>query len=64
MRRHIWGYSVCLRPIKGTPGLNELKVIAGVIVNILVAFVYDLGSLTSPTSVQKQTLGVPFLRYP
>ena len=23
-RRHIWGYSVCLCPIKGTPGLNEL----------------------------------------
>ena len=22
--RHIWGYSVCLCPIKGTPGLNEL----------------------------------------
>ena len=25
LRRHIWGYSVCLCPIKGTPGLNELK---------------------------------------
>ena len=24
LRRPIWGYSVCLRPIKGTPGLNEL----------------------------------------
>ena len=24
-RRHIWGYSVCLCPIKGTQGLNELK---------------------------------------
>ena len=24
LRRHIWGYSVCLCPIKGTPGLNEL----------------------------------------
>ena len=24
MRRPIWGYSVCLCPIKGTPGLNEL----------------------------------------
>ena len=22
---YIWGYSVCLCPIKGTPGLNELK---------------------------------------
>ena len=25
LRRHIWGYSVCLCPIKGTPGFNELK---------------------------------------
>ena len=25
LRRHIWGYSVCLCPIKGTPGLNELN---------------------------------------
>ena len=25
LRRHIWGYSVCLCPIKGTPGLNELS---------------------------------------
>ena len=25
LRRHIWGYSVCLCPIKGTPGLNELR---------------------------------------
>ena len=25
LRRHIWGYSVCLCPIKGTPGLKELK---------------------------------------
>ena len=24
LRRHIWGYSVCLCPIKGTPGLKEL----------------------------------------
>ena len=24
LRRHIWGYVVCLCPIKGTPGLNEL----------------------------------------
>ena len=24
LRRHIWGYAVCLCPIKGTPGLNEL----------------------------------------
>ena len=24
LRRHIWGYSVCLCPIKRTPGLNEL----------------------------------------
>ena len=24
LRRHIWGYSGCLCPIKGTPGLNEL----------------------------------------
>ena len=24
LQRHIWGYSVCLCPIKGTPGLNEL----------------------------------------
>ena len=24
-RRHIWGYSVCLCPIKGTPCLNELS---------------------------------------
>ena len=27
LRRHIWGYSVCLCPIKGTPGLNEIKVL-------------------------------------
>ena len=27
LRRHIWGYSVCLCPIKGTPGLNELSVL-------------------------------------
>ena len=26
MRRPIWGYAVCLCPIKGTPGLNELKI--------------------------------------
>ena len=25
LRRHIWGYTVCLCPIKRTPGLNELK---------------------------------------
>ena len=25
--RHIWGYAVCLCPIKGTPGLNELSLI-------------------------------------
>ena len=25
LRRHIWGYSVCLCPIKGTPGLSELR---------------------------------------
>ena len=25
LRRHIWSYAVCLCPIKGTPGLNELK---------------------------------------
>ena len=25
LRRHIWGYSVCLCPTKGTPGLNELS---------------------------------------
>ena len=25
LRRHIWDYSVCLCPIKGTPGLNELR---------------------------------------
>ena len=25
LRRHTWGYSVCLCPIKGTPGLNELN---------------------------------------
>ena len=26
LRRHIWGFSLCLCPIKGTPGLNELKI--------------------------------------
>ena len=26
LRRHIWGYIVCLCLKKGTPGLNELKV--------------------------------------
>ena len=25
MRRHIWSYSVCLYPIKGTTGLYELR---------------------------------------
>ena len=25
LRRHIWGYTVCLCPIKGTSGLNELS---------------------------------------
>ena len=25
LRRHIWGYSGCLGPTKGTPGLNELN---------------------------------------
>ena len=25
LRHHIWGYSVCLCPTKGTPGLNELN---------------------------------------
>ena len=25
LRRHIWGYSVCLCPTKGTPGFNELN---------------------------------------
>ena len=25
LRRHIWGYSICICPIKGTPVLNELK---------------------------------------
>ena len=26
LRSHIWGYSVCLGPIKRTPGLNEITV--------------------------------------
>ena len=30
LRRHIWGYSVCLCPIKGTPGLTHLIVISTV----------------------------------
>ena len=25
LRRHIWGYTVCLCPTKGMPGLNELN---------------------------------------
>ena len=25
LRRHIWGYAVCLCPIKETPGVNELN---------------------------------------
>ena len=25
LRRHIWGYTVCLYPIKRTSGLNELN---------------------------------------
>ena len=25
LRRHIWGYTVCLCPTKGTPGLSELN---------------------------------------
>ena len=29
LRRHIWGYSVCLCPIKGAPGLNELMHVCG-----------------------------------
>ena len=28
LRRHIWGYSVCLCPTKGTPGLNELRAVS------------------------------------
>ena len=28
LRRHIWGYSVCPCPLKGTPGLNELSTAA------------------------------------
>ena len=27
LRLHIWGYSVCLCPINGMPGLNELKTV-------------------------------------
>ena len=27
LRLHIWGYTVCLCPIKGTPGLNELTLV-------------------------------------
>ena len=27
LRRHIWGYSVCQCPTKGTPGLNKLNMI-------------------------------------
>ena len=27
LQHHIWGYAVCLCPIKGTPGLNELMTI-------------------------------------
>ena len=33
LRRHTWGYSVCLCSIKGTPGVNELNCI--VIVKIM-----------------------------
>ena len=28
LRRHIWGYSVCLCPIKGTSGLYGLKAVS------------------------------------
>ena len=31
LRRHFWGNDVCLCPIKGTPGLNELSNLSDVI---------------------------------
>ena len=40
LRRHIWGYSVCLCPIKGTPGLNEIIVFtASIPMSIIPSFV-------------------------
>ena len=42
---------------------NLLKVIAEVTNDPLVASGYDLGRLTSPTSMPKETLGVQALRY-
>ena len=43
--RPIWGYSVCLRPIKGTPGLYELRLTT--LVPELVRFECLFGSFRS-----------------
>ena len=35
LRRHIWGYAVCLCPTKGKPGLNALNFVFSIGVNYL-----------------------------
>ena len=43
LRRHIWGYAVCLCPTERTPGLNELSestFILGVSGVVLISMIY------------------------
>ena len=39
LRRHIWGYTVCLCPIKRTPGLYELNPI---VINVMATGSYNI----------------------
>ena len=50
LRRHIWGYSVCLCSIKGAPGLNELI--------FLFLFVAGLGEIKKESKKLKYSVEV------
>ena len=59
LRRHIWGYSVCLCPIKGTPGLNELIIKpAFLLKSRAIAFLFslDLGAVMQSLMVDSLSI--------
>ena len=67
--RHIWGYSVCLCPIKGTPGLYELKSIARTAVliqqfNKIVLVVFVINSKQNVSNMhQENALNLVYISY-
>ena len=76
LRRHIWGYSVCLCPIKGTLGLNEsillrfflhlkvtdsLAVSNTILLKLLTASSVQLNSCTSNEAIYSDNLLIELL---